>query len=66
MSQHDADTSPGKVTRQRLIKAGYKPGFDLDDALAMFQPEQEFTDAALEDWVKYNRPKSQTKERNRP
>ena len=55
-----------RVTRARLIKAGYKPGFELDEALEKFQPDEVMSDEEITEWVKYNRPKSQTKERNRP
>lgn len=54
-----------RVTRARLIKAGYKPGFELDEALEKFQPDEEMSDEEITEWVKYNRPKNQTKERNR-
>lgn len=53
-----------RVTKARLIKAGYKPGFEIEDALIKFQPDALWTDAALESWVKDNRPVSQTKRRN--
>lgn len=54
-----------RVTRARLIKAGYKPGFELDDAMEKFQPDEVMSDEEISKWVKYNRPKSQTKRRNR-
>lgn len=53
-----------RVTKARLIKAGYNPGFELDEAMAKFQPEEEMTDEQISSWVKDNRPKSQTKQRN--
>lgn len=54
-----------RVTKARLIKAGYKPGFELDDAMEKFQPDNCMDDAELVAWVKENRPKSQTKMRNK-
>ena len=53
-----------RVTKARLIKAGYKPGFELDEALEKFQPQDEMDDSQLASWVKDNRPDSQTKRRN--
>jgi hypothetical protein len=53
-----------RVTRTRLIKAGYSPGFELDEALEKFQPDEMMSDEEIVEWVKYNRPKSQTKRRN--
>lgn len=54
-----------RVTKARLIKAGYKPGFELEEALEKFQPDESFTDDQLIGWVKENRPLSQTKRRNK-
>lgn len=54
-----------RISKMRLIKAGYKPGFELDEALEKFQPDETMTDEALASWVKNNRPPSQTKERKR-
>lgn len=55
-----------RTLRMRLIKAGYKPGFELDEALEKFQPEEvSMDDETLAQWVRDNRPKSQTKMRNR-
>lgn len=57
-------TKGQRITKMRLIKAGYKPGFELEEALEKFQPDEEMDDATLAQWVRENRPKSQTKMRN--
>lgn len=54
-----------RITKMRLIKAGYKPGFELEEALEKFQPDETMDDTTLAQWVKENRPKSQTKRRNK-
>lgn len=54
-----------RTLRMRLIKAGYKPGFELDEALEKFQPDEPMDDETLAQWVRDNRPKSQTKMRNK-
>ena len=59
-------TSEDKRTlKMRLIKAGYKPGFELEEALEKFQPDEPMDDETLAQWVRDNRPKSQTKMRNK-
>lgn len=58
-------TEDKRTLKMRLIKAGYKPGFELDEALEKFQPDEVMSDEEISEWVKYNRPKSQTKMRNK-
>ena len=59
-------TSEDKRTlKMRLIKAGYKPGFELEEALEKFQPDEPMDDETLAQWVRDNQPKSQTKMRNK-
>ena len=58
-------TEDKRTLKMRLIKAGYKPGFELDEALEKFQPDEPMDDETLAQWVRDNRPKSQTKMRNR-
>lgn len=58
-------TEDKRTLKMRLIKAGYKPGFELEEALEKFQPDEPMDDETLAQWVRDNRPKSQTKMRNR-
>lgn len=58
-------TEEKRTLKVRLIKAGYKPGFELDEALDKFQPDEPMDDETLARWVRDNRPKSQTKMRNK-
>lgn len=58
------NTPDNRITKMRLIKAGYKPGFELDEAMEKFQPDETMDDTTLAQWVRENRPKSQTKMRN--
>ncbi len=58
-------TEDKRTLKMRLIKAGYKPGFELEEALDKFQPDEPMDDETLAQWVRDNRPKSQTKMRNR-
>jgi len=58
-------TEDKRTLKMRLIKAGYKPGFELDEALEKFQPDEAMDDETLAQWVRDNRPKSQTKMRNK-
>lgn len=58
-------TEDKRILKMRLIKAGYKPGFELDEALEKFQPDETMDDETLAQWVRDNRPKSQTKMRNK-
>lgn len=53
------------ILRRRLIKAGYRPGFELEEALDMFHPDESMDDETLAKWVRENRPRKQTKMRNK-
>ena len=47
--------------KRRLIKAGYIPGFDLEEALDKFQPDETMDDETLAKWVSENKPSAYPK-----